>query len=260
MALKTPQQYLDEIRARELTIYYRGQRLANPVDHPVAAPAARCLAEVYAAALDPDCAALMTTDSPLCDGPVNVSNILWRSREDLISTRPLGAAAGPPHRRAAPCARRGSTPSTRSPWSPTRCDRERGTALPRAAARLRRARAARGPRGLRRHDRRARRPLAPARASRPTRDLFVRVVDRDAGGVVLRGAKAHQTSAVHCHEHMVLPMTCGPDEGAWAVACAVPSDAPGITHVYARQPSDSRRGGGRAPRRRPAAPSAAARA
>jgi 4-hydroxybutyryl-CoA dehydratase/vinylacetyl-CoA-Delta-isomerase len=69
----------------------------------------------------------------------------------------------------------------------------------------------------------------------------VRVVDRDAAGVVLRGAKAHQTSAIHCHEHVVLPMTCGPGEEAWAIACAVPSDAPGITHVHARQPSDSRR-------------------
>ena len=36
-------------------------------------------------------------------------------------------------------------------------------------------------------------------------------------------------------------MTCGEDEGAYAIACAVPSDAEGITHIYARQPSDSRR-------------------
>jgi 4-hydroxybutyryl-CoA dehydratase/vinylacetyl-CoA-Delta-isomerase len=83
---------------------------------------------------------------------------------------------------------------------------------------------------------RSRRPAAQADP-----DLFLRVVDRDASGVVLRGAKAHQTSAIHCHEHLVLPMTCGPGEEAWAIACAVPSDAPGITHIHARQPSDSRR-------------------
>jgi 4-hydroxybutyryl-CoA dehydratase/vinylacetyl-CoA-Delta-isomerase len=75
-------------------------------------------------------------------------------------------------------------------------------------------------------------------------DMFLRVVDRDDHGVVLRGAKAHQTSAIHCHEHVVLPMTCEAGEEAWAIACAVPSDAAGITHIHARQPSDSRRGEG----------------
>jgi 4-hydroxybutyryl-CoA dehydratase / vinylacetyl-CoA-Delta-isomerase len=63
MALKTPHQYLDEIRARKVRIFYRGQRFDNPVDHPVAAPAARCLAETYAAALGPD--AVMAVESPL---------------------------------------------------------------------------------------------------------------------------------------------------------------------------------------------------
>src|SRR5579872_3808597 len=73
--LKTPERYLDEIRARELRIFYRGQRFANPVDHPVAAPAARCVAETYAAALEPDSG--MAVESPLVREPVNVSNLLW---------------------------------------------------------------------------------------------------------------------------------------------------------------------------------------
>src|ERR1044071_2326717 len=81
--LKTPERYLDEIRARELRIFYRGQRFANPVDHPVAAPAARCVAETYAAALEPDTG--MAAPSPLIGEPVNVSNLLWQSREDLIA-------------------------------------------------------------------------------------------------------------------------------------------------------------------------------
>ena len=69
----------------------------------------------------------------------------------------------------------------------------------------------------------------------------MRVVETRDDGIVLRGAKMHQTSAVHCHEHVVLPMTCGEGEGEYAVACAIPSDAPGVTHIYSRQPSDSRR-------------------
>src|SRR5258706_13377303 len=52
MALKTPDRYLDEIRARDVRIFYRRQRFANPDDHPVAAPAASCVAETFAAALE----------------------------------------------------------------------------------------------------------------------------------------------------------------------------------------------------------------
>ena len=63
MALKTPERYLDEIRARDVRIFYRGQRFGNPVDHPVAAPAARCVAETYAAALEPESG--MAVESPL---------------------------------------------------------------------------------------------------------------------------------------------------------------------------------------------------
>jgi len=237
MALKTPERYLDEIRARNVRIFYRGQRFENPVDHPVAAPAARCVAETYAAALEPDTG--MAAPSPLIGEPVNVSNLLWRSREDLIARVKWERLIG----------RRTGRGALRSPGLDAinalavvthACDRTRGTGYhPRLLAFVER---------IQREDLAVSGAMTDVRGDRSRRpgaqadpDLFLRVVGRDAGGVVLRGAKAHQTSAIHCHEHLVLPMTCGPGEEAWAIACAVPSDAPGITHVYARQPSDSRR-------------------
>ena len=239
MALKTPDEYLDSIRSRSLRIVYRGEQLANAVDHPVLAPAANCVAEVYAAALEPELGALMTTHSALVDEPVNVSNILWRSRDDLINRVKWERAIG----------RRTGRGALRSPGLDAinslaivtrRCDAERGTRyhdrLLAFIARVQREDLAvsgamtdvRGDRGKR-----------PSAQADP--DLYVRVVDRRDGGVVLRGAKAHQTSAIHCHEHVVLPMTCGPDDRDYAIACAIPSDAKGITHIYSRQPSDSRR-------------------
>ena len=221
MALKTPERYLDEIRARDVRIFYRGQRFENPVDHPVAAPAARCLAETYAAALEPDTG--MAATSPLTGEPVNASNLLWRSREDLIARVKWERLIG----------RRTGRGALRSPGLDAinalavvthACDRARGTAYHRRlmafVERIQREDlAVSGAMTDVRGDR-SRRPAAQADP-----DLFLRVVDRDAEGVVLRGAKAHQTSAIHCHEHLVLPMTCGPGEEAWAIACAVPSDA-----------------------------------
>jgi 4-hydroxybutyryl-CoA dehydratase / vinylacetyl-CoA-Delta-isomerase len=242
MALRTADNYLDSIRARQLRVFYRGERMESVVDHPVAAPAARCVAEVYRAALDPATRAMMATESEMVGQTVNVSNILWRSREDLIARvkweRLIGRMTG-----------RGAL---RSPGLDAinalaavtfRCDRERGTGyhqrLLAFVARIQREDLAVSGAMT---DVRGDRSKRPALQADP--DLFLRVVSRERGGVVLRGAKAHQTSAVHCHEHVVLPMTCAADEGAWAIACAVPSDAPGITHIYARQPSDSRRAEG----------------
>src|SRR5258708_7881996 len=149
MALRTADDYLDSIRKRSLRVFYRGERMASVVDHPVAWPAANCLAETYRAALAPDTAPQLTVASPLVVARVQ--------REDLAVSGAMTDVRGDRSRR-------------------------------------------------------------PATQADP--DLFLRVVERARGGVVLRGAKAHQTSAVHCHEHVVLPMTCAADEGAWAIACA----------------------------------------
>jgi 4-hydroxybutyryl-CoA dehydratase/vinylacetyl-CoA-Delta-isomerase len=241
MALRSAADYLDSIRARRLRVYYRGQLMASHVDHPVAFPAADCVAEVYRAAVDPEVAPLLVSRG---DGgePRNASNILWRSREDLIARVKWERLL----------ARRTGRGALRSPgldainalavvtWE---CDRAHGTGYHERLLAFvdrigREDLAVSGAMTDVRGDR-SRRPGAQADP-----DLFVHVAGRDARGVTLRGAKAHQTSAIHCHEHVVLPMTCGPGEEAYAVACAVPSDAPGITHIYARQPSDSRRAEG----------------
>ncbi len=84
------------------------------------------------------------------------------------------------------------------------------------------------------------------RAKRPAEqadpDMFVRVVDEDSRGVVIRGAKAHQTGALNSHEILVMPTTAmRADEAAYAVCCAVPADAPGVTFILGRQPSDTRK-------------------
>lgn len=238
MALKTAEQYLDEIRARSPRVFYRGEPMTDVVGHPVAGPAAACLADVYRAALDPEVAPLITCERG--GEPVNASNILWRSREDLIDRVKWERLIG----------RRTGRGALRSPGLDAinalaavthRCDRERGTSYhERLLAFVAR---------IQREDLAVSGAMTDVRGDRSKRpgqqpDMFLRVVERGPDGVVLRGAKAHQTSAIHCHEHVVLPMTCGPDEADHAIACAVPLDAEGITHIYARQPSDSRRAEG----------------
>jgi 4-hydroxybutyryl-CoA dehydratase/vinylacetyl-CoA-Delta-isomerase len=72
-------------------------------------------------------------------------------------------------------------------------------------------------------------------------DLFVRVVSRSEDGVVIRGAKAHQTGCINSHWLLVMPtMRLTQADKDYAICAAIPVDHPGITYIYGRQSCDSR--------------------
>jgi 4-hydroxybutyryl-CoA dehydratase/vinylacetyl-CoA-Delta-isomerase len=79
-------------------------------------------------------------------------------------------------------------------------------------------------------------------ADQPDPDQYVRVVERRDDGIVIRGAKIHMTGAVNSHEILVMPTTAM-DDGSkdYAVVCALPVDAPGVTMIFGRQANDYRR-------------------
>jgi len=65
-------------------------------------------------------------------------------------------------------------------------------------------------------------------------DLYLRVVEKRKDGIVVRGAKAHNTIGPYCDEIIVLPtrlMT--PNDADWSVAFAVPADTQGV-HLFIR--------------------------
>jgi 4-hydroxybutyryl-CoA dehydratase/vinylacetyl-CoA-Delta-isomerase len=73
-------------------------------------------------------------------------------------------------------------------------------------------------------------------------DLFLRVAERKADGVIVRGAKAHQTGAVFSHEIIVMPTLAMREEDRdYAIAFAIPSDTPGLLYVLGRQSCDTRK-------------------
>jgi 4-hydroxybutyryl-CoA dehydratase/vinylacetyl-CoA-Delta-isomerase len=73
-------------------------------------------------------------------------------------------------------------------------------------------------------------------------DMYVHVVEKRNDGIVIRGAKAHQTGMVNSHEMLILPTTnLGPEDKDYAVACAISVDAPGVIHIFGRQTNDNRR-------------------
>jgi 4-hydroxybutyryl-CoA dehydratase/vinylacetyl-CoA-Delta-isomerase len=73
-------------------------------------------------------------------------------------------------------------------------------------------------------------------------DLFVRIVEKRPDGIVVRGAKAHQTGSINSHEHLIMPTQAVSEEDKqYAVAFAVPSDAEGLFMIYGRQSCDTRK-------------------
>ena len=63
-------------------------------------------------------------------------------------------------------------------------------------------------------------------------DVYVRITERRADGIVIRGTKAIVTGAPYMHEFLVMPCRTMTEEDAdFAVCCAVPVDAPGITII-----------------------------
>jgi len=76
----------------------------------------------------------------------------------------------------------------------------------------------------------------------PDPDQYVHIVERRDDGVVIRGAKLHMTGGVNSHEILVMPTTAMDERSKdYAVVCAVPVDAPGVTMIFGRQASDDRR-------------------
>jgi 4-hydroxyphenylacetate 3-monooxygenase/4-hydroxybutyryl-CoA dehydratase/vinylacetyl-CoA-Delta-isomerase len=71
------------------------------------------------------------------------------------------------------------------------------------------------------------------RKARPSQqedpDLYLRVVDKNSKGIVVRGAKNHITMGPYVDEHLVLPTrNMTEEEGDWAVSFAIPADTDGI--------------------------------
>ena len=76
----------------------------------------------------------------------------------------------------------------------------------------------------------------------PDPDQFLHVVEERPDGIIVRGAKAHQTGAVNSHEIIVMPtISMRKEDSDFAISFALPSDTEGITYIMGRQSCDTRK-------------------
>lgn len=229
--------YTQSLRDRRLAVYLMGERIDEPVDHPVIRPSIDALAATYDLAVeDPDVA---SAESQLTGGRVNRFLHVTGDAADVVAQntmqRRLGQLTGTCFQR---CVGMDAINALFSLLHEV--DQERGTGYHgRFVEWLTEMQRLNVVIGGAMTDVKGDRSKGPSEQANP--DAFVHVVERRDDGVVIRGAKAHQTGAVNSHWMIVMPtMRLGTDDADFAIVGAVPVDDPGLTFVYGRQSCDLR--------------------
>jgi 4-hydroxybutyryl-CoA dehydratase/vinylacetyl-CoA-Delta-isomerase len=240
MPLKTGAQYLDSLRRLKLKANIMGDASTPGPDHPLIAPSARAVAYTYQGAQDEKTRELFTVSSNICSSRINRFTHIHASPDELRlkveMLRHCGGATGCCFQRCA------GMDAANSVFNTTyEIDKAHGTDYHlRFKAYHRRIQEEDLVHSGCMTDPKGDRSKRPTQQEDP--DMFLRVVVRRRDGVVIRGAKLHQTGMVNSHEIIVMPtQAMRPGEEDYAICCAVPTDAPGIHYIYGRQPSDTRK-------------------
>ncbi|MGI6110447.1 MAG: 4-hydroxyphenylacetate 3-hydroxylase family protein [Eubacteriaceae bacterium] len=240
MPLMTGQEYLESLKKLNTRVYMFGEKVDDWVDHPMIRPSINSLMMTYDLAQDPRYEDLMTTTSSLTGRKINRFNHLHQSTDDLKNKVKMQRLLG---QKTASCFQRCvGMDSFNAVYSTTyEIDEKYGThyhdnfknfLVMVQDQDLVVDGAMTDPKGDR----------AKAPHDQKDPDMFVHVVKRTPDGIVVRGAKVHQTGSINSHWHLMMPTIAMKDADAdYAVSFACPSDAEGVYMIYGRQSCDTRK-------------------
>jgi len=238
--MKTAQEYMDSLQQMAGEIYFMGEKIENRVDHPQIRPHVNSAAMTYDVAFDPEFEDLATATSHLTGKTINRFTHIHQNNLDLVKKVKLLRAIG---QRTGTCFQRCvGWDALNATYSVTfEMDQKYGTNYHERFCEFLKyiqendlmvVGGMTDPKGDR--------GLPPHKQADP--DLFVHVVDKRTDGIIVRGAKAHQTGAVNSHEILVMPtVNMRPEDADYAVCFAINLDAPGIMQVFGRQSNDERK-------------------
>ena len=239
MGIKTKEEYIESIRALKPTAYMFGERLTNIVDNPRLRAGIEATAATYEMASKEENKALFQTMSPLINEPVSRFNLPPASVEDLVArvkvNRKMANFVGTCHQRCT-----GLDCLSSLSIVTYEVDQKYGTNYNKnflEFLKYMQKNDLTGNAGV--TDVKGDRSLSPHEQVDP--DMFLRIVERRDDGIVVRGAKAHQTGSLSSHEIIVLPTRAmGKADKDWAISFAIPSDTKGLIHVVGRSTLDMR--------------------
>ncbi|MEJ2588026.1 MAG: 4-hydroxyphenylacetate 3-hydroxylase family protein [Deltaproteobacteria bacterium] len=240
MPMMTAKEYEESLRKLNLKVYMFGERIGNVVDNPIIRPSMNAVAKTYELAHSPEHEDLMTAVSHVTGKKINRFTHIHQNVTDLVKKSKMGRLLG---RETGCCFQRcvGMDALNALSIVTYNIDQKHGTSYyPRFLNYLEYVEEndltvdgamtdPKGHRGLPPHQ-------------QPDPDAFLRVIEEREDGIVVRGAKAHQTGAVNSHEILIMPTLSMREEDAdYAVSFALPSDAEGIAYIMGRQSCDTRK-------------------
>ena len=240
MKITTKEDYVKSLREQKHTVYFNGQKIEDVTSHPAFLPHINAAAKTYEMALLPEFEDLATATSHLTGERISRFTHIHQSIEDLIKKVQLLRAIS--HETGTCFQRCVGWDALNAIYMTTYdMDRKNGSNYhPRFLEYLKIVQSSNSMLVGGMTDPKGDRSKSPSQQSDP--DLFTRVVERRKDGIIVRGAKAHQTGAVNSHEIIVMPtQSMRPEERDWALACAIPLNAPGLLQIFGRQTNDDRK-------------------
>ncbi|MGC8811876.1 MAG: 4-hydroxyphenylacetate 3-hydroxylase family protein [bacterium] len=239
MGVKTFAEYIESLRKMKPTVYMFGEKVENVVDNPRIRAGINATGATYELANSEKHRELLTTISPFINEPINRFTLPPQSIADLVArvkiNRLIGSYVGTCHQRCT-----GLDCLSALSIVTYDIDKKYGTKYyPRFLEFLK---------YMQKNDFTANASVTDVKGDRslspheqPDKDLYLRVVEKQKDGIIVRGAKVHQTGSLSSHELIVLPTRAmGKGDEDYAVAFAVPADTKGVIHVVGRNSLDTR--------------------
>ncbi len=238
--IKTKQDYIESLKEQKLNVYYKGKRVEDVTTHPALIPHINAAAKTYELALRPENEDLMTATSHLTGNRINRFTHIHQSADDLIKKvlmlRLISHETGSCYQRCV-----GFDALNTLYMTTYDIDAAHGTQyFPRFVEFLKMIQSENLMVVGGMTDPKGDRSKRPSEQADP--DLFTHIVEKRDGGIVIRGAKAHMTGSVNSHQILIMPtQNMGKGDEAYAVAAAIPLNAPGITLIFGRQSNEERK-------------------
>jgi len=238
--MMTGEQYVESISQKKMEIYMFGEKIESAVSHPMLRPSLNSVKATYDLAQMPEYEDLMTVTSHLSGKKINRFCHIHQSADDLVRKVKMQRLLG---QKTAACFQRCvGMDAINAVFSTTfECDEKHGTDYHQNFLKyLNLVQENDWTLDGAMTDTKGDRGKGPREQSDP--DQYLRVVERRADGVVVRGAKAHQTGMTNSHEIIVMPtIAMKPGDEDYAISFALPVDAPGIFMIVGRQSCDTRK-------------------
>src|SRR4051812_27670879 len=227
--LMTGADYRESLRRYRPRVLLNGQAVESVADEPLLAPGVNAVGVTYDFALKPEHAALMTARQSTSGNTVNRMLHINETTTDLLYKLEAVRLVC----RESRCAVRYLTHDALNGifQATQRTDEAPGTHYhERLLAYMHRGPDRGLTLGVAMTDAKGDRSRRPG--EQPNPDAYVHIAERRPDGIVIRGTKAIVTGAPYMHEFLVMPCrTMTPEDAAFAVCCAVPVDAEGVTIV-----------------------------